>query len=132
MNDTLSELPQRTTFHEIPRILIYSITYLTQLAGTKTSITENTNLRQLNQLQNNASELSRHQYGSTSSLVLATEVLPYNQRSVFPFNQFNEMQSKAFSSIYNSSNNCVISSPTGSGKTVLFELAILKRARTRI
>ena len=126
MNDTRSELPQKTTFHEIPENSdIFN--YLPDSAsGTKTSITENTNLRQLNQLQNNASELSRHQYGSISSLVLATEVLPYNQRSVFPFNQFNEMQSKAFSSIYNSSNNCVISSPTGSGKTVLFELAILR------
>lgn len=126
MNDTRSKLPQKTTFHEIPENSdIFN--YLPDSAsGTKTSITENTNLRQLNQLQNNASELSRHQYGSISSLVLATEVLPYNQRSVFPFNQFNEMQSKAFSSIYNSSNNCVISSPTGSGKTVLFELAILR------
>ncbi|SSD60839.1 related to ATP-dependent DNA helicase MER3 [Saccharomycodes ludwigii] len=35
------------------------------------------------------------------------------------------MQSEAFPYIYDSIQNCVISSPTGSGKTVLFELAIL-------
>nr|AAA93159.1 Hfm1p [Saccharomyces cerevisiae] len=36
------------------------------------------------------------------------------------------MQSEAFPSIYESNENCIISSPTGSGKTVLFELAILR------
>ncbi|RCK55185.1 ATP-dependent DNA helicase MER3 [Candida viswanathii] len=36
------------------------------------------------------------------------------------------MQSKALPIVYNSQANCVISSPTGSGKTVLFELSILR------
>ncbi|KAL6452393.1 HFM1 ATP-dependent DNA helicase MER3 [Candida maltosa Xu316] len=57
---------------------------------------------------------------------LKVDIIPYNQRCVFPFKKFNEMQSQCFPVVYHSSKNCVISSPTGSGKTVLFELAIMK------
>ncbi|CAI6494293.1 AIS_HP2_G0016900.mRNA.1.CDS.1 [Saccharomyces cerevisiae] len=57
---------------------------------------------------------------------LNTSVLPDSFRGVFKFTEFNKMQSEAFSSIYESNENCIISSPTGSGKTVLFELAILR------
>lgn len=52
-------------------------------------------------------------------------VLPEQYRSIFKFPTFNRMQSMAFNAIYNSTENCIISSPTGSGKTVLFELAII-------
>ncbi len=62
--------------------------------------------------------------------------------SVFSFKYFNQMQTEAFDTIYNSSvshdcqilvieqMNAVVSSPTGSGKTVLFELAIIRLLRT--
>jgi ATP-dependent DNA helicase HFM1/MER3 len=36
------------------------------------------------------------------------------------------MQSKCFSTVHNSNDNFVLSSPTGSGKTVIFELAICR------
>ncbi|KAK7544231.1 Sec63 Brl domain-containing protein [Phyllosticta citribraziliensis] len=39
---------------------------------------------------------------------------------------FNAIQSKSFEAIYKTSDNFVISAPTGSGKTVIFELAILR------
>ncbi|KAI5955898.1 HFM1 [Candida jiufengensis] len=57
---------------------------------------------------------------------LKVDVLPQDSRLVFPFEEFNEMQSKSFNTIYGSNKNCVISAPTGSGKTALFELAILR------
>lgn len=52
--------------------------------------------------------------------------MPERFRSIFEFAKFNPMQSKSFDTIFNTDLSCVISSPTGSGKTALFELAIVK------
>eukprot|EP00466_Bigelowiella_natans_P004149 jgi/Bigna1/35412/e_gw1.9.11.1 len=47
-------------------------------------------------------------------------------RSLFPFKFFNKMQSLCFESTYKENTNLVISAPTGSGKTVIFEIAMAK------
>ncbi|KAH6771509.1 DNA helicase ROCK-N-ROLLERS [Perilla frutescens var. hirtella] len=52
--------------------------------------------------------------------------LPAPFRSVFNFRYFNSLQSECFSTCYLSDVNMVISAPTGSGKTVLFELCIMR------
>ncbi|KAJ6302004.1 hypothetical protein OIU77_016164 [Salix suchowensis] len=52
--------------------------------------------------------------------------LPPPFRSVFSFRYFNSLQSECFPVCYHSDVNMVISAPTGSGKTVLFELCILR------
>lgn len=57
---------------------------------------------------------------------MSTRELPDRFRSIFPFPLFNAIQSKSFETVYNTSDNFVISAPTGSGKTVIFELAILR------
>jgi hypothetical protein len=46
--------------------------------------------------------------------------------ALFPFAKFNAVQSACFSNVIGTDENMVISAPTGSGKTVLFELAIVK------
>ena len=58
--------------------------------------------------------------------ILSTSILPEKYLSIFSFSHFNKMQSESFETIYNSDCNCVINAPTGSGKTVLFELAMLR------
>ncbi|KAG7033104.1 DExH-box ATP-dependent RNA helicase DExH17, partial [Cucurbita argyrosperma subsp. argyrosperma] len=52
--------------------------------------------------------------------------LPAPLRSTFSFRYFNSLQSECFPVCFNSDSNMVISAPTGSGKTVLFELCILR------
>jgi ATP-dependent DNA helicase HFM1/MER3 len=52
--------------------------------------------------------------------------LPERYRSIFMFEYFNPMQSESFFTVFKTGQDCVISSPTGSGKTVLFELSIIK------
>ncbi|KAL1600412.1 ATP-dependent DNA helicase MER3 [Paraconiothyrium brasiliense] len=52
--------------------------------------------------------------------------LPDRLRTVFPYPIFNAVQSKCFDAVYKTDNNFVLSSPTGSGKTVVLELAICR------
>ncbi|EOY02467.1 ATP binding,ATP-dependent helicases,DNA helicases [Theobroma cacao] len=52
--------------------------------------------------------------------------LPALFRSIFSFRYFNSLQSECFPVCFLSDVNMVISAPTGSGKTVLFELCILR------
>jgi ATP-dependent DNA helicase HFM1/MER3 len=49
---------------------------------------------------------------------------------VFPFPTFNAIQSKCFDHVFRSDNNFVLSSPTGSGKTVILELALCRAVAT--
>ncbi|KAK5369344.1 ATP-dependent DNA helicase MER3 [Exophiala xenobiotica] len=58
-------------------------------------------------------------------LVPAT-ALPDQLRSVFRFELFNAVQSKCFVSAFKTDDNLVVSAPTGSGKTVIMELAICR------
>lgn len=50
----------------------------------------------------------------------------FNLHGFFQFPEFNRVQTQCIYQLLFSNENLVISSPTGSGKTVLFELAILK------
>ena len=58
--------------------------------------------------------------------LVSTQKLPDRFRSIFPFPLFNAVQSKCFPIIYNTNDNFVLSSPTGSGKTAVLELAICR------
>ncbi|BGP54086.1 ATP-dependent DNA helicase MER3 [Rhodotorula sphaerocarpa] len=52
--------------------------------------------------------------------------LPDMFRSLWRFGVFNAVQSICFDSVYGSDEHVVVSAPTGAGKTVLFELAVLR------
>lgn len=47
-------------------------------------------------------------------------------RSIFPYDCFNKVQTACLHVVYDDDMNCVVSAPTGSGKTVLLELAIVR------
>lgn len=89
---------------------------------------EETECRKSSMSFDSISDTSNIHHFNTSSndSRLSTSVLSDKARSIFDFHYFNKMQSNSFKPIYEEGNNCVISSPTGSGKTVLFELAILR------
>ncbi|GAA5835706.1 hypothetical protein JCM9279_004624 [Rhodotorula babjevae] len=52
--------------------------------------------------------------------------LPDALRSLWRFGVFNAVQSVCFDTVYHTDQNVVVSAPTGAGKTVLFELAIVR------
>jgi ATP-dependent DNA helicase HFM1/MER3 len=58
--------------------------------------------------------------------LVPTSELRGRLRSLFPFPIFNAVQSKCFPVAFNSNDNIVLSAPTGSGKTVVMELAICR------
>ena len=53
-------------------------------------------------------------------------VLSANFSRVFDFARFNEMQTQCIDSVLRTSDNLVVGAPTGSGKTALFELAMIR------
>jgi ATP-dependent DNA helicase HFM1/MER3 len=57
--------------------------------------------------------------------------LPDRFRSIFSFPLLNPIQSKCFPVIYKTNDNFVLSSPTGSGKTAVLELAICHLINTQ-
>ncbi|XP_065809388.1 probable ATP-dependent DNA helicase HFM1 [Labrus bergylta] len=63
----------------------------------------------------------------TSGILRPVSEIPAKFRSVFSnFPFFNYVQSKALDDVLYTGNNFVVCAPTGSGKTVLFELAIIR------
>lgn len=58
--------------------------------------------------------------------LVSVRELPDRLRSTFSFPLFNAIQSKSFESVYHTDDNVVLSAPTGSGKTVIMELAICR------
>ncbi|KAF2104046.1 P-loop containing nucleoside triphosphate hydrolase protein [Rhizodiscina lignyota] len=60
--------------------------------------------------------------------LVSTHELPDRFRAIFPFPVFNAIQSKSFKTAFQSNDNLVLSSPTGSGKTAVLELAVCRTA----
>ncbi|KAH8730738.1 nucleotide-sugar transporter-domain-containing protein [Phaeosphaeriaceae sp. PMI808] len=58
--------------------------------------------------------------------LVPVSALPDRLRTVFPYPTFNAVQSKCFESVFRSDDNFVLASPTGSGKTVILELAVCR------
>lgn len=53
-------------------------------------------------------------------------VLPQQYRRLLPYQSLNKMQSECFDILLHSDKNATVSAPTGCGKTLLFELAIIR------
>ncbi|KAM0824259.1 hypothetical protein ACQ4PT_070323 [Festuca glaucescens] len=64
--------------------------------------------------------------GGDSYALRCVSDLPPPFRPVFGFRYFNSLQSECFPACFLSDVNMVVSAPTGSGKTALFELCILR------
>ncbi|KAE8379979.1 Sec63 Brl domain-containing protein [Aspergillus bertholletiae] len=58
--------------------------------------------------------------------LVSVHELPDKYRSLFHFPVFNAIQSKCFQPVYKRDDNVVLAAPTGSGKTVVMELAICR------
>ncbi|XP_055007854.1 probable ATP-dependent DNA helicase HFM1 [Boleophthalmus pectinirostris] len=67
------------------------------------------------------------QGGSAAGVLRSVAEVPSKFRSVFDFPFFNYVQSSALDDVFYTGRNFVASAPTGSGKTVLFELAIIRQ-----
>ncbi|KAB8229777.1 putative DEAD/DEAH box DNA helicase (Mer3) [Aspergillus alliaceus] len=59
-------------------------------------------------------------------VLVSVQELPDKYRSLFHFPVFNAVRSKCFQPVYKRDDNIVLAAPTGSGKTVVMELAICR------
>ena len=63
---------------------------------------------------------------SASASGMSLQLLPPSLRRLLPYPELNAMQARVFDSIISSDDSIVVAAPTSSGKTLLFELAILR------
>ncbi|KAL4457640.1 hypothetical protein ABPG75_012505 [Micractinium tetrahymenae] len=63
---------------------------------------------------------------ASDSRLRSVDELPPPFRAAFPFRFFNAIQNECWPAIYQQGSNVVVAAPTGGGKTVLLELAILR------
>ena len=57
---------------------------------------------------------------------MCTDQLPDKMRSIFQYDVLNAVQSKCYHTAFHTDDNLVLSAPTGSGKTLVMELAIAR------
>jgi superfamily II RNA helicase len=69
---------------------------------------------------------------SSANLVSVMQLGNPKFERLFQFKFFNQIQSQSFDDLYLSDRNVVLSAPTGSGKTVLMELAMLRMFSKKI
>lgn len=119
-NHNVPQPDARTTFQGI-RSLDVNCSYSEEESAIESNFKSSSNCGHTDDTSN-----IYHYTASAHEQVLSTNILSDKARSIFKFTTFNKMQSKSYKTMYEESSNCVISSPTGSGKTVLFELAILQ------
>ncbi|ORZ09953.1 hypothetical protein BCR42DRAFT_441510 [Absidia repens] len=75
-----------------------------------------------------------HQTANTSSPLASTSSnhlrsvmeIPKEYQPIFKYSYFNRMQSEAMDQLLHSNENIVVSAPTGTGKTVLLEMAMIR------
>jgi ATP-dependent DNA helicase HFM1/MER3 len=75
--------------------------------------------------QQTVSDNGREGFGPIS----VVDSLPPCFRGVFTFRYFNSIQAECFHTLYHTNDSAVVASPTGSGKTTLFALAMLGMLR---
>eukprot|EP00659_Diplonema_papillatum_P017319 gene17319-26596_t len=63
---------------------------------------------------------------------LVSDVVGPRLAALFPFTHFNKVQTQCVDDMYNTDESMVVAAPTGSGKTVLMELAILRLFKATI
>lgn len=85
---------------------------------------EFTSMMNCEEEQHVSSTNNDHQQVPNGCLSITSIEEPY--QSVFPYAHFNAFQSQCWDLIYNQDINACISAPTGSGKTAIFELAIVR------
>jgi hypothetical protein len=69
---------------------------------------------------------STHAAAAAEGLIVLDGAVPKRFRAVLPYETLNKVQSRVFGAVFHDAGSVAVAAPTGTGKTALFELAIIR------
>jgi hypothetical protein len=74
---------------------------------------------------------SSHAAAAEAGLIVLDGAVPARFRRVLPYETLNQVQSRVFGAVFRDGASVAVAAPTGTGKTALFELAIIRALMQR-
>lgn len=71
-------------------------------------------------------EASSNAAAAAKGLIVVNGAIPPRFRGVFPYEALNRVQSRVFSAVFLHDGSIAVAAPTGTGKTLIFELAVVR------
>ena len=69
---------------------------------------------------------SSHAAAAAQGLIVVDGAVPARFRNVFPYETLNRVQSRVFGAVFHHDESVAVAAPTGTGKTAIFELAMVR------
>jgi hypothetical protein len=120
--------PYATKSNEVPRIRIRDPSNLSQRPSQKNNVPPIAASQPHFPLRPPSNHRPPQPQNPSSGLLKVSDAYPSIYQTIFSskFDTFNKLQTEVFQAVAQTDSNVVVAAPTGSGKTVVFEMAIIR------